>query len=344
MHNRIIYTDTLKVVSVLAVILYHVCMHYYTYGTPGWNSVIGYSSLTRFCVPIFFMVSGALLLRRAEDISSFFKKRLSKIIIPLVFWSVLYYTFYLFINSKLEDFSFSSAVANVIFTPAAGHLWFVYAILGIYFLVPVLSAISEDRKQSTLIYYTSIWFLFASLLPYIRLFGIDIPANFGSWYFVNEIPQFYNYSGYFTLGYILYNTRESKPLTKLSILAFATSATAMFFLVLFDSSAKKAITQDYWEFKTPLVVIMSASIFYIAKNFNSALSKTQKASSYLSSLTFGVYLCHVAIIYLVCDMYDWTMLSIPLLLRLPAQALIVGIISFSIVAVISKTPILRKVI
>ena len=319
-------------------------MHYYTYGTPGWNSVIGYSSLTRFCVPIFFMVSGALLLRKSEDISTFFKKRFSKLISPLIFWSTFYYIFYLIIDSNLEGFSLYNAIKSTILTPAAIHLWFVYAILGLYFLVPVLSAISEERKQSALTYYTVIWFLFASLLPYIRLFGINIPANLGTWHFVNEIPQFYNYSGYFTLGYILYNTRESKPLTNLSMLAFAASATSMFILVLLDSSAKKALTQDYWEFKTPLVVIMSASLFYIAKNFNGALSKAQKASTYLSGLTFGVYLCHVAIIYLVCDMYGWVLQSIPLFFRLPIQALTFTILSFSVAAIISKIPFLRKII
>jgi surface polysaccharide O-acyltransferase-like enzyme len=290
------------------------------------------------------MVSGALLLRNPEDASTFFKKRLSKLIIPLVFWSVFYYTLYLTINSSIGDFSFRGIITNIVLTPAAGHLWFVYAILGIYFLVPVLSSIDEKRKQSTLIYYTSIWFLFASPLPYIRLFGANIPANFGTWYFVNEMPQFYNYSGYFTLGYILYNAKESRALTKISILAFIASAASMFFLVLFDSSAKKAITQDYWEFKTPLAVIMSASVFYVAKNFNSTLSKTQKISTYLSSLTFGVYLCHVAAIYLVCNMYGWVTQSIPLFFRLPIQALIVALISFFVVAVLSKTPILRKLI
>lgn len=339
------YIDALKIIATASVVIYHVCMHYWNiYGMPGWNSIIGYSALTRFCVPIFFMASGALMIGSSVNISTFFKRRFSKILIPLVFWSFFYYIFTLYINSDFGNFSVSDALRQLISQPSSIHLWFLYAILGIYLTIPLWASINSEKKMMAMVYYTALWFLFASLFPFLRLLAIDVPKDLGSWYFVNETVQFYNYSGYFSLGYVLFCLKDSKQVRNISIVAYLVSSIIIFFLVLFDSQEKKMISQDYWDFKAPFVVIMSISIFLIIKSFDGFLAKINKPLSYIANLTFGVYLCHVAFIYLVCNIYSWALESVPMFLRIPIQSTAVLLLSFLATFFISKIKILRKVI
>lgn len=343
--KRSAYIDALKIIATVSVVIYHVCMNYLnTFGMPGWNSIVGYSALTRFCVPIFFMASGALMIGSSVKISIFFKKRFSKILIPLIFWSFFYYIFTLYINSNLGSFNVVDALDQLIYKPSSIHLWFLYAILGIYLIIPLWASINPEKKMMAMIYYTALWFLFASLFPFLRLFAIDIPKDFGTWYFVNETVQFYNYSGYFSLGYVLFCLKDSSKLRNISIAAYLISAILMFFLVLFDSQEKKIISQDYWDFKAPFVAIMSAAVFMIMKNFDGFFIKINKPLSYIANLTFGIYLCHVAFIYLVCNVYGWMLESVPMFLRIPIQSTTVLLLSCLATYFISKIRILRKVI
>lgn len=343
--RRSAYIDALKIIATVSVVIYHVCMHYWNiYGMPGWNSIVGYSALTRFCVPIFFMASGALMIGSSVNISTFFKRRFSKILIPLIFWSFFYYIFTLYINSHLGDFNVSDALHQLLHKPSSIHLWFLYAILGIYLTIPLWASINSEKKMMVMIYYTALWFLFASLFPFLRLLAIHIPKDLGSWYFVNETVQFYNYSGYFSLGYVLFHLKDRNQLRNISIVAYLISSVVIFYFVLLDSQEKKIISQDYWDFKAPLVVIMSISIFLIAKNFDGFFIKINKPLNYMANLTFGVYLCHVAFIYLVCDVYGWILDSVPMFLRIPIQSTTVLLLSFLAIFFISKVKILRKVI
>ena len=93
---RVFYFDFLRALAIIAVVFIHfsadVAGQYRKIATPDWLSAAFYNGLTRGCVPLFVMLSGALLLNpdKTVSIKEVFSKRLPKLVIPLVVWSIIY--------------------------------------------------------------------------------------------------------------------------------------------------------------------------------------------------------------------------------------------------------------
>ncbi|HEI9784353.1 TPA: acyltransferase [Serratia marcescens] len=342
--NRIDYYNNLKIFSVIAVLLFHTSVEYYKINEHGWVSAIAYSAITRFCVPIFFMISGATIISKSESIVCFFKKRALKILPPLIFWSLLYSI----VLSKINGTSFNimESIAGIVTSPIYIHFWFIYAIIGLYLMMPVFMSVNEDKKIIICAYYTSIWFLFASLLPYGRLLGLPIPEYIGTPYMFNEMYQFFNYSGYMTLGFLIsrFELDNKNVAIKMILLSILMSA-ALFFMVIHDSIMKEKITQDLWEFKTPLVVVFSVSVFLFFKYIK--ISIADKYSDKLSSvanLVFPVYLVHYLYIFLIVRHFGYIFHSLPVFFQIPLETVIITLCSFITVFVMSKIPFLNRLI
>ncbi|MDQ6971139.1 MAG: acyltransferase family protein, partial [Mariprofundaceae bacterium] len=83
-----IWLDNSRVLAVFAVILVHVSdgfVSHYPMGSEYWWIGNIYDSAVRWCVPVFVMISGALLLDPAkhENLNTFYRKRFSRICIPI---------------------------------------------------------------------------------------------------------------------------------------------------------------------------------------------------------------------------------------------------------------------
>src|SRR5690349_17287048 len=99
------WINNLRMIALFAVIILHttspVLGQYHK--VPMWIWLTGdfYNSLVRFAVPVFVMISGALLLNKEYELSDFLKKRLSRVVIPFLFWSCIYIV-YMFYNEELD--------------------------------------------------------------------------------------------------------------------------------------------------------------------------------------------------------------------------------------------------
>ena len=98
MKERILWIDIVKIFAIFSVLILHSSSPIlYMIGKIEldiWQIGNIYDSLVRMAVPLFFMVSGALLLNQKEEaLSRFFSKRFVKVIIPLIAWSIVYILF-----------------------------------------------------------------------------------------------------------------------------------------------------------------------------------------------------------------------------------------------------------
>ncbi len=93
--KKIIYwADLIRVIAIFLVVVIHVSGQV----TNVWGKIptlewmIGniYGGIARVAVPLFFMISGYLLLPRSESLGSFYTKRMPRVVIPFVVWSVIY--------------------------------------------------------------------------------------------------------------------------------------------------------------------------------------------------------------------------------------------------------------
>ena len=93
-----VWADNTRILAILAVIFLHVAAtgveNADDLGSSQWWIANVYDSLVRWSVPVFVMLSGALLLsgNKTESIFAFYRKRAAKLLVPLVFWSLFFVT------------------------------------------------------------------------------------------------------------------------------------------------------------------------------------------------------------------------------------------------------------
>lgn len=207
-NKRVIYLDMLRTIATFAVINMHVISVYIdmpmkTVPINWWWFGNISDSLSRFSVPIFFMISGALLLssNKIESIRDFLKKRLLKIFVPFFFWSVIYILWQAHLSHNYKGINVVYILKSIIAKPAYFHLWFVYAIIPLYLVAPVLKRWVNNLKDNEFKYLFLLWGI-STLYSYINYF-FKINIGFG-------ISYISGYIGYFILGYYLYKTDISK--------------------------------------------------------------------------------------------------------------------------------------
>ena len=145
--HKIQWIDNLKVVAIIGVILTHVSnsmLHQYGNVADSWwwISLIIAGSV-RYCVPVFLMISGVLLLDKIQLFGTFIKKRFSRVLLPFLFWSSIYLLVYLgWMMVHNQQFFTSETFDQLIFKLRYGaeyHLWYIYMLIGIYLFVPIIS-------------------------------------------------------------------------------------------------------------------------------------------------------------------------------------------------------------
>ena len=190
--KRIFYIDEIRALAILAVILCHTTSMYSPFiydftklAVPGFLNTFGLLG-----VPLFFMISGALLLNREYTISGFFKKRFNRILYPFVFWMA--------VTLLIQHFVLGANVSQLtkIFFGLDRYTWFVWVIMGIYLFLPVLNSFVKEFDIKGVEYFLVIWFVTITLntfklYPFYRL----------------DLSYFANFIGYFVLGYYLTNKK-----------------------------------------------------------------------------------------------------------------------------------------
>ncbi len=279
------YIDYLRVFSIFMVMLLHcICDYYANIANAGktlWY-IIGYANeLSRVGVPLFFMISGYLLLNKdITDIKAFYKKRFLKIGIPFILYDIFYY---IYMNcSHGNNISVSGFFKELINCGSTYHLWFVYSILFIYLLMPFLQMIVKncDTKKLMLLFVIAIFQ--TSIRPLINTL-----AN-GSFYVFMADDGLTGYIGYVLLGFIL-GTCDLKKNTKNII--YALSAATLIIAPLY--SMFTVLSTGNFLFMSGYSLnhyVEAAGIFIWCKEY---LHKESKIITKLSALSFTAYLIHV---------------------------------------------------
>lgn len=145
--------DIIRITACLLVVLMHSPMPSDNASGP-FLSVLSY--LTAPCIGLFFMLSGALLLPVKDDYRTFLSRRLSKIVVPTLAWTVIYLCLNVYCNES--EINIFQSVLSVPFS-AQGHgiLWFMYTLIGLYLLAPILSAWVNVAKDSEIRFVLTLW-------------------------------------------------------------------------------------------------------------------------------------------------------------------------------------------
>lgn len=220
--------DLIRTVAITMVIMYHATTEPYKVGDPVlWLSVSVYQSLVLMGVPLFVMLSGALLLQPSkvdEPIRVFMKKRLARIGIAFVFWSAIYFAWDYFINhAAVTPYYIAKSMLN---GGAYYQFWFIYLIMGLYLVTPILRPLVAYAKRNILRYFLVLWLVGAVAVPLFGLItGLGVDANL---FFLGGCL------GYFVLGWYLIGVNvKTKILMLLLVVGIACTILGMVLMTFF---------------------------------------------------------------------------------------------------------------
>lgn len=236
------------------------------------QAIKGFYSIIYAGVPLFTMLSGALLLGKDEPLKHFISKRFHKVLIPFFIWSIIVSLIHFFQNGGRNIFAWTLIFIKDFFGNGVhGIYWYIYMILGLYLITPALRIIAKNKKQ---LHYSAI-ICFA--LYYVK----QIHPNFS---FVN---RFYCenliYIGYYLTGYALYTYNFKNISKKIIISSFLLLYTLMIILSLLQISFSLI----------PFIAISLFSFFL----FSNPSEKTNIFfAQTLSKYSYGIYLSHFILI------------------------------------------------
>jgi surface polysaccharide O-acyltransferase-like enzyme len=278
------------VIASFLVVALHVSGQAFGRWDASWWAGNVYDSLTRTCVPLFFMVTGATLLRRDEPLGTFFQRRLLRIVPPLLLWST-FYLWWLHHNGVVTG-NWLLSIAN---GPTMFHLWFFYALVGLYAVVPILRKWYLGSTRSERRLFLLAWFVVASLAPTAHTLLVAIHCEgyvgwdkLGSVY---HLSWFAGYAGYLVLGAYLV---DEPAQTGKGLALFTSASISMMAANYLLSRQFDRACEFFLVYLTPFVVFAAGGLFMAFMGLRQGTPS--RRLTLLSDCSLGIYGLHVFII------------------------------------------------
>lgn len=319
--NRIVWVDLLRLIAMLMVISAH-CVDIYN-ATPQEDPMAGFwgvfiGSLMRPSVPLFAMMTGLLLLPVKGSATDFYRKRIPRVLIPMVLWSVVYHlipwftgvigldksiitTFFPFEANPSQQLS--DALSNIAMIPFdfnnyTTHMWYLYMLIGLYLFMPFFSAWIEKNDKSLVKTYIILWGA-SLLLPYLT--QLVSPFLFGRCYWndFGTLHYFAGFTGYLLLGHLM---AKSNPIASRKIIAVGAMLYFAGYIITYMGYSTTAAQYSYaeapeklelfWQFCSPNVVLMALGVFMIVQRIKITSPRLQSILASTTKCSFGAYLMH----------------------------------------------------
>ena len=346
-NKREMYFDYLRIFAILGVIGIHVVgINWFDTNVKSlsWQVLNVYSSMCRYCVPIFVMISGALFLNQSKklDIKKLYLKNIFRLFIALVFWSLVYAVFSNIIMTRSFNMSILKDTIKM-FLSGYYHLWYIPMMIGLYIAVPMFKKICEDKKIEE--YFLIIFLIFTTLIPFLaKVPKLDIIL--GNGIFSTSVAMVSGFAGYFVLGHYLDTYILPK---KYEISIYVLGVLSLLFTIVSTAvfSIYKGFAFDaFYDSLTINNTIYIVAIFIFFKYHVGKIKLSDNIKNIIvkiSNLIFGVYLIHNIFIALLIK---FNIVSSSLICSLLCPLFIILVLLLSLICsfIISKIPILNKYI
>jgi Uncharacterized protein conserved in bacteria len=317
------------------------------------------------------MITGVLLFPINTNMLTFYKKRIGRLIIPLIAWSIitpLIYYFYLqFIttnspNINMEMYTVKQTITKITtfifnFNYDTTPLWYLYMLIGLYIIMPIINSWLATASQKDVKLFLKIWVI-SLFIPYLKILAplVGYIGNWGNmdvlgvcdW---NAYGTFYYISGF--IGYLVLAQYLVKyPLSWSLKKRFAVGVPI--FLVGYAITFFGFITmQEYfpgnyayleivWLFAGINVFMLTLPVFIIFQKIN---FKPSPIVSKIAKATFGIYLCHFVFVQMMYDFYSNLFNnSVPAIIKIICIGVSSFIISYIIVKILLSIKYIRKIV
>lgn len=361
--KRIVFIDYIRVVACFLVMLVHASETFYAADSSGLAGAVSMlanesnrfwvalydGALGRVSVPLFMIVSAYLLVpvREGQSMGEFYRRRFMRILPPMVVFMLLY----IVLPPLWGAITWEQALADLVHLPLtfpsmAGHLWFMYPLISLYLIIPVISPWIERATARELRMFLFL-FLLSTLVPWLSRFaGSDIWGTcfwnpyFGMLYYCS------GYLGYLVLAYYIrvhlhWSVRHRIAIGLLCFLSGAAfTGWAFWYVGVPGKVVATPMLEWSWEFCTPNVLLSTFGIFLLFSCIRGGGLASRWIGS-VSRLTFGMYLMHLFFLsnitpFLVGD--DVANPTIPVSIAIPAIASATFLCSMLTTKILSLLP------
>ena len=372
-NQHIVWLDVVRFIAMFTVVCCHCTdpFNFYPGTAPNigeiklWGAI--YGSVLRPCVPLFVMITGALLLPVRGDASTFYKKRIPRVFYPFLIWSVLYnlfpwitgllglnpqiiLDFFPYAGEEVMQQSFSVSLEYILMIPfnfsiLAVHMWYIYLLIGLYLYLPVFSAWVEKASERAKLMCLLAWGV-TLLLPYYYEFVSNYLWGTCSWNSFGMLYAFAGFNGYLLLGHYLKNLEWSlKKTLAIGIPMFAVGY-AVTFLGFRHITALPEYTDEmlelFFTYCSLNVVMMTIPVFMLAKKVKVNSERMKKALANLTVCGFGIYMIHY--FFTGPSVVLMRAINMPIGLQIPVAAILAFAVSWGLVWLIYRAGKVAKYI
>ena len=343
--KRILYLDEVRSLAIILVVIGHVT-RLFSYDFNSWLFCSGVFSFTRIGVPLFFTVSGSLLLTRRYEVKKFLEKRFKRVFLPFLFWIITY----IIAGVVIWHFDFTfTYVVNTAFGVGdySALFWFIWSLIGVYLLIPVISSFIREEGMKGAEYLI----LITIILSLLYTFGFfDYPQMK---YNFRVIFNFFPVLGYFIMGSYIHNKKfnlSDKKMFLIGCVMFIAGICGHFAKIYLKGLGGYALAPiDFFD----IFVIMETIGLFIAFKYASTKwirkdarmlreTKLGEVIVLFASCSFGIYFSHYIILRYV--MYDGFLSPIRRsnpYFWLPVSSIIIIGMSWLLIYIMSKIPLLK---
>jgi surface polysaccharide O-acyltransferase-like enzyme len=346
--------DLIRTFGIILVVLLHASNEYYTtimqtsLESPvyWWSSTI-YKSFALPCVPLFVILSGALLLQPSktnEPIRVFLKKRFNRIGLAFMFWSAIYLVWAFLVSQT--PVTFDNIVEGTLYSLFSGsyyHFWFLYLIAGLYLLTPILRKIVSVKDPKILKYLILLWFVDVAVVPLIQMI---------TGYSLNDtVFVVGGFIGYFVLGIYLQRVKVSSSILRLLFFLSFIFTIVSTWIMHFHF---EHIGQNYFFFGylSVNVILASVTMFMLlsklpvnwSRNIHPLVNRVVHA---IGKNTLPIYMFHLIVMETLQRGYLGFKLSLTVMnpvIGIPVMTVVTLLITFGLILFMKKVPVLRTLI
>lgn len=282
--------NLLKVLACFAVVVLHVsfiCVG--NIASTNISYVLYYTST--FAVPMFFMVNGALILRKDEITYKYISKKILSILKIVVLWNATFVILKFIVRHKYEgiiSYTINSLMQRGFFF----QFWFFGALMIVYITLPVLKKIIKDKrfvKLFILLFLTTISIDMVNM--YRGINGLEIVKNL-----IPQTFRIWTWYLYFILGHLIYIKKDiiNKKISfkTNTILLVGFTIICVIYQIFMSNKISSLYAENYYD---NILIIIQITLLFTWGLRVKLNNKIINIINFIAPCMIGIYIFHIAI-------------------------------------------------
>lgn len=328
----------MPIATYLVILLHTAAVPFNTFHG-AWSVAVMYDALGRISFPLYLLTAGYISLNKNESLLSTLKTRVLNLLIPLVAWTAIYFIYNHMVNSSTTPFS----VLETLSTPVYPHLWFIYTLILLYLITPLLNTFIQHGSQQRIHYIIAIWFALASVYMLFDNFKDSVLENHPE-SVPSNIDMVVYLSGFYIIGGVARRYKLA-PKTPIASVIFILSAVLTAVMCYSLSISINQPNEIFLFYSAPTIVTLALACFFMLLNarlrFTRRLSLSIRG---LNRLSTGIFFIHMLVLETLLRLWPVNFDNYYAILTIPAVALLSYAVSALLVAALRLVPGLKRVV